>query len=307
MLTNCILEELKKEEDLTKVWPKEAQNFTPWVANNLNLINEILGMELELVETESKVGSFSADIVAKDTETGGYVVIENQLNDTDHDHLGKIITYASGKDAKTIVWIVKRARDEHRQAIEWLNANTDPEVGFYLLEIELWQIGDSNLAPKFNVVEKPNNWAKSVKPKSNITDNRLQLVDFWNKFNEFAKKTDFTKIFKLRSSQPQNFYEIAIGSSKYKLNIEAIRQKRQATAGIYINNDKELYKTFETDKDKIEANLGVPIIWRDAKKDSRFFTTISFDINDTESWPNIFKWYIDRCFAFKKVIQPYVK
>lgn len=114
-----------------------------------------------LEERESAVEKYSVDIYGKEEGTDRKVIIENQLEDSNHDHLGKIITYASGKDVKTIIWIVKRARDEHRQAIEWLNAHTDEEVGFFLLEIELWRIGDSLAALKFNIVSKPNDWGKA--------------------------------------------------------------------------------------------------------------------------------------------------
>ena len=161
------LDTLTQEPNLRKAWPNEAKDFTPWLASHLEYIGNILEMDLELVEKESKVGGYSADILAKvadaEDDSESYVVIENQLEDSNHDHLGKLITYASGKKAKAIVWVVKKARDEHREAIKWLNDNTTSELGFYLLEIELWHIGTSKLAPKFNVVERPNEWAKVVK------------------------------------------------------------------------------------------------------------------------------------------------
>ena len=116
-----------------------------------------------LEETESAVGSFNVDIfAAEEGGTGRKIIIENQLEETNHDHLGKIITYASGKGAEVVIWIVKRARDEHKQAVEWLNQHTDKNIGFFLLEIELWKINDSLPAPKFNVVERPNDWAKTM-------------------------------------------------------------------------------------------------------------------------------------------------
>ena len=127
----------------------------------LKELSNTIGIDIVLEERESAVGKYSDDIYGREEGTDRKIVIENQLEDSNHDHLGKIITYASGKDAKTIIWIVKRARDEHRQAIEWLNAHTDEEVGFFLLEIEVWKIGDSLAAPKFNIVSKPNDWGKT--------------------------------------------------------------------------------------------------------------------------------------------------
>ena len=144
------LGKLEKIDDLRTIWPHEAQNFTKWLAQeeNLGLLSETIGIELVLEERESSVGDFSADLYASEEGTGRKVIIENQLEDTNHDHLGKIITYASGKNAEVVVWIVKRARDEHRQAIEWLNQHTDEKIGFFLLEIELWRIDESSPAPK---------------------------------------------------------------------------------------------------------------------------------------------------------------
>lgn len=127
-----------------------------------NLGNEVR-LDTELLEREAKTGSFSTDILAKDTYSDDYIIIENQLEQTDHNHLGKIITYASGHDANTIIWIVKSVKEEHRQAVDWLNEHTDMDINIFLIKIELWKIGDSNIAPKFNIISSPNNWTKTVK------------------------------------------------------------------------------------------------------------------------------------------------
>ena len=172
--------------DLRSVWPHEANDFTKWLAqdDNLTLLGDAIDIELELEERESSVGSFSVDIFAKEVGTNRRVIIENQLEDTNHDHLGKLITYASGTGAEVIVWVVKRARDEHRQAIEWLNQHTDSNIGFFLLEIELWQIGDSEKAPRFNIVEKPNDWTKTMKSIEGLSNTDLLKLEFWTGFND---------------------------------------------------------------------------------------------------------------------------
>lgn len=148
------------------VWPHEALNFTKWLAQeeNLTMLGDACSIELELKDTESAVGSFAVDIYAQEADTERKVIIENQLEDTNHDHLGKIITYAAGKGAGVVIWVVARARDEHRNAIEWLNEHTDSDCAFFLVEIEVWRIGDSPMAPRFNVVESPNEWARAEKP-----------------------------------------------------------------------------------------------------------------------------------------------
>lgn len=150
-------------KDIRSVWPDEARDFTPWLAKpeNIEILAEAIGIDLSVEDTEVSVGDFRADIIAYETDTDRKVLIENQLEDTNHDHLGKLITYAAGTGADFIIWIVKHVRDEHRAAVEWLNNHTDEQIGFFLCEIKVYQIGDNALkAPKFEVIEKPNNWVK---------------------------------------------------------------------------------------------------------------------------------------------------
>ena len=161
MTTN--LGKLEEVQDLRSVWPNEAKDFTPWLSGNIDRLGEIIGIDIDVEETESAVGDFNVDIFAVDADTGKKIIIENQLEATDHDHLGKLITYASGKAAGLVIWIVKKAREEHRAAIEWLNSHTTEDIGFILCELKLYRIGDSDIAPAFNVIEQPNNWAKEMK------------------------------------------------------------------------------------------------------------------------------------------------
>ena len=162
---------LKEITDLRSIWPHEALNFTPWVAENVELLADAVGFDITVDETESSVGDFNVDIYASETGTDRKIIIENQLEDTDHDHLGKLITYASGKDADVVIWVVKHAREEHKAAVEWLNNHTDDKIGFFLCEIKLFQIGDSDIAPSFTVVERPNDWTKEIK-KTTLTNPR---------------------------------------------------------------------------------------------------------------------------------------
>ena len=161
MSTN--LGKLEEVQDLRSVWPNEAKDFTPWLSSNISRLGETLGIDIDVEETESAVGDFNVDIFAVDADTGKKIIIENQLEATDHDHLGKLITYASGKAADLVIWVVKKARDEHKAAIEWLNNHTTEDIGFILCEIKLYRIGDSAIAPSFVVIEKPNDWAKEMK------------------------------------------------------------------------------------------------------------------------------------------------
>ena len=153
-----------KKVDLREEWKNEASDFTSWLAQdeNLQLLSEEIGIDISLIQTEASVGKFSVDILAEEENTGRKVVIENQLEPTNHDHLGKIITYASGFDAEIVIWIVKDVRDEHKQAVDWLNDHTDDKINIFAIRMELWQIGDSPYAPKFYVVSKPNDWSFRV-------------------------------------------------------------------------------------------------------------------------------------------------
>ena len=147
--------------DLRECWPHEAGDFTPWLAqkDNIQLLGVALGMELELQQQEASVGDFSADLFCIDAADEEPVVIENQLERTNHRHLGQILTYAAGLEACTVVWVVKEFREEHRAALDWLNRITESKFRFFGLEIEAFRIGDSPPAPRFEVVVKPNDWA----------------------------------------------------------------------------------------------------------------------------------------------------
>ncbi len=170
MVTLGTLEEIK---DLRGIWPHEAHDFTPWLARNIGVLGETIGIDISIKETESSVGNFNADIFALDADTGRKIIIENQLGDTDHDHLGKLITYASGKEADFVIWVVKKARPEHRAAIEWLNNHTDEGVGFFLCEIKVYRIGGSEPAPKFEIIEQPNDWIKEMKQTGSQMERRI--------------------------------------------------------------------------------------------------------------------------------------
>lgn len=171
---------LEEITDLRTVLSNEATDFTPWLAadENISLLADAVDLEIAVEETESNVGDFHVDIFATDAITGRRIIIENQLEDTNHDHLGKLITYAAGKSAEIIIWIVKHAREEHRAAVEWLNNNTDEHIGFFLCEIKLYRIGDSAPAVKFDVIEKPNDWTKELRKVESISETQQERYNY---------------------------------------------------------------------------------------------------------------------------------
>ena len=298
------LGKMKRINDLRSVWPHEANDFTKWLAQEANLeeLGNNIGIDIDLEERESSVGSFNVDIYAVESGTGRKIIIENQLEDTNHDHLGKLITYASGKGAEVIVWIVKRARDEHRQAIEWLNRHTDSNIGFFLVEIELWQIDDSLLAPKFNVVEKPNDWAKTMKVVEGLNSTEMLKLNFWQFFNDtMSQNAEFCKYFNLRKPQPHHWYDLSIGTSSCFISLNINTQKKKVDAGIYIPNDKELFHKFKACKIDFEKSFGCDVEFRDTGKASRILIAKSINVKDSSKWLEISNWLFDRAKIFKTI------
>ena len=192
--------------ELRKIWETEAQDFTPWLATeeNLSILADTLYMELELEAQETNVGQFRADILCKNTDDGSWVLIENQLERTNHKHLGQILTYAAGLHAVTICWIAESFTEEHRATLDWLNEISGERFQFFGLEIELWRIGDSSPAPKFNVVSRPNDWIRSVTEETSprgksLTPTKLQQRDFWAALMKQLRDTKSP----VRSKKPQ--------------------------------------------------------------------------------------------------------
>jgi len=301
-----------EEVSLRDHWKNEALNFTNWLAEkeNLELLGKTIGISLEIEQREAAVGSFYADILAKDGN-GNYVIIENQLEATDHSHLGQIIAYASGKDAKTIVWIAKKFRDEFRKAIEWLNQHTDDDINFFAIEIELWKIGDSAPAPKFSIIEKPNEWAKIIKDTGNIkgktkTETELKRLDFWTGLIEYANENNIS-IFTQKSSK-DHWYNVAIGTSGVWVSLTVLFSNNKITCGFYIFDDKKLYDDLESLKNEIEKEMGYPLIWdrkQDNVKASCIFIEKTIDFKNEDN-KIAYKWMTDNAVIFRKVFTNYL-
>ncbi len=273
------LGKIKYIKDMRSVWHHEARDFSKWLAQDENLeeLSAAIGIDIVLEERESSVGSFNVDLYAMEEGTDRRIIIENQLEDTNYDHLGKLITYASGKGAEVIVWIVRRARDEHRQAIEWLNQNTGVNIGFFLVEIELWQIDDYAIAPKFNVVERPNDWAKQMKNVGSLSDTKQLQLHFWQQLSEYIKSHDvFAKEFSPRKAQPQHWYDLSIGSSSYHICLTVNTQKNLLGSEIYIPDDKDKFAMFKKHDQEIESLIGSHVEWREATKATRIITPHSY-------------------------------
>jgi len=306
-----MLSKLKKIE-LRKAWNNEASDFTIWLSEeeNIALLSDEIGIDIKVLETEASVGKFNVDILAEEENTGRTIIIENQLEPTNHDHLGKVITYASGYDAEIIIWIVKEVRAEHKQAIDWLNVHSDEKTNFFAIKMELWQIGDSPFAPNFQIVSQPNDWAKAIKSSTarpKITETKIKQFEFWNKFKEYSKNKG-SKL-KLRKVYHQHWYDISIGSSEAHIALTINTQENLLGCELYIVQSKELFNGLEKNKSKIEAELNEELKWMELpeRKASRIRLTRDADINDTDKWEDYSEWLKTNAEKFQKVFHKYIK
>lgn len=300
---------LKEITDLRSIWPHEALNFTPWVAENVDLLADAVGLDITVDETESSVGDFNVDIYASETGTDRKIIIENQLEDTDHDHLGKLITYASGKGADVVIWVVKHAREEHKAAVEWLNNHTDDKIGFFLCEIKLFQIGDSQIAPAFTVVERPNDWTKEIRKTASANSTQQQRLEYWQAFNDYAfSDANFSRIFNKRKPTTDHWMDFSIGSSACHIAVSQIQKRKAVDVELYINDDKELFKSLFAYKDEIEKNMEMELEWKELpeRKASRILIEKTVDLDDRATWPEQFDYIMDTCIKMKRAFKRYL-
>lgn len=305
------LERLEEVEDLRTAWPHEALDFTPWLAqeDNIALLADAVGIDITVDETESAVGDFNVDIAASETGTNRKIIIENQLGDTNHDHLGKLITYASGKSADVVIWLVKRAREEHRSAIEWLNSHTDEGIGFFLCEIKLYRIGASSPAVKFEVIEKPNDWVKGIKKSEAASETKQHLYDYWVAFQDYAfQNSQFSKRFNRRKPSTDHWMNFSIGSSAYHMSVSQIRSRSELDVELYINDDKDLFRDLFQNREAIEAEAGLSFDWRELpnRKASRILVARNVDFNDKPNWPQQFEWLMGALIKMKDAFGLYL-
>jgi len=296
--------------DLRDAWSMEPE-FTRWLAEeeNLSALSEELGLELTLIQTEADVGDFNVDILAEETATGSKVIVENQLEVTNHDHLGKLITYASGHDAKYVVWIFRDIREEHRQAIDWLNEHTTDELNFFAVKLELWQVSGSIPAPKFDVISRPNEWAKTIKKQGSQgqpSEGKLRQFEFWTQLQAYIKSQKNNT--RPQTPRAQHWTNISIGSSQAHIALTMRMREGRLGCELYISNNKSLFNHLKERKEVIEAELGTKLEWIEAAKAARILqTTKGFDIADETNYQKHFDWLLERASAFKKTFADRIK
>ena len=304
-MTSHTLGSLERVE-LREIWANEAQDFTPWLAReeNLAILAETLNIELELEAQEQEVGPFRADLLCRDTGCDDWVLIENQLAQSDHRHLGQLLTYASGLEAVTIVWVAARFVEEHRATLDWLNKITDESFRFFALEIELWKIGDSPPAPRFNVVARPNDWSRAIARAAHSINNAepsqtaAMQLRYWEALNSVLQhKAGPVK----GTSRPRRLSSLpySIGSSRCRLRACMRKSGRSIRAELYLTGAtaKPFFHLLRQQQEAVEKELGYALEW-DEKTDTNYSRIAIFlhdvDPEDEADWPRQHGWLADR-------------
>ncbi len=306
--------------ELRQAWFGEASDFTPWLAlpENITLLAEAIGIELEVDSYEKNVGPFRADILCRDTLTSHYVLIENQLERTDHMHLGQLLTYAAGLEAVTIVWVASRFTEEHRAALDWLNNATTTGFDFFGLEVELWRIGDSAMAPKFNVVSKPNDWTRSVREQAAAThagaptESQQKHLAFWTQFRKYLEDSG-SSVLPTRPST-DHWSTVPVGRSNFSLAVSNNFRDGRSHVNLSLTRPdaKAHYRLIEA-RHKIEVNARLAPLgeleWRPmlGAKESQILVRRRVPSADPTTWPELNAWMATTLSEMHDLFRPIVR
>lgn len=289
------------EVDIRTAWDHEAREFTPWLAANLACLSDALGVPLELVQLEAAVGPFSADLLLKNASDSSLVLVENQLQTSDHSHLGQILTYLQGLEAKTVVWVAPHFRDEHLSAIRWLNNNTLSEYAFFAIQIKAVRIGDSPIAPVLNVLERPNEWERAIHrmAQSEVSEQGIMRQKFWQRYQElFPEESAFG------AAKAGNCRWHTLGECEL-----IVGQYLSATkVGVYVRGLKNasptnVYDRLLVSREVLEKELSATLL---PHKEGRFLITErSIDISDYMQWDELCRWLCQVTRRYEQELRAY--
>jgi len=301
------------EVDLRGIWDYEARDFTPWLKENIDRLNQVLGLDIEITEREGAVGPFAVDLVGKDLSSGRTVIIENQLEPTDHTHLGQLLTYTAGRGAKIVIWISPQFREEHRQALDWLNENTGEDQVFFGVEIKLVRIDNSRPAPLFKLVSQPNEWQKSIAGSKTISTRGEAYQEFWTvllgKLKERAPGMTNAK-----KGSPQSWCSIGAGRTGFAY-AAAFKSKGRLSAEVDIDTgerekNKQFFDQLYEQKDGIEKELNMALSWErmDSAQGCRIavYREGSIGANEKEL-DELQDWAIETLIKFRNVFGKRIK
>ena len=304
--------------NVREVWAGESRDFTPWLAENADQLGEALGMDLIHEQTEAAVGRYSADLVFREVSTDRFVVVENMFDPTDHDHLGKLITYAAGLEASYAVLLSPEFREEHRSALSWLNSVSADDFGFFGVVLEAWRIGDSLPAPRLRVAVKPDNWGRSVRAarvNSELSERARTYQQFWGEFLPAfrIRYPDWT-----RATSPQKISWMGFPSShssllKYKAAFCRLDGRSRLRAEAYIDTEnaettKAAFDNLHLRKQQIEEAVDETLEWSrlDSKRASRvsLYFPEEIQVTDEERWPKALSWLVEAMGRMRDAFNP---
>jgi hypothetical protein len=298
--------------DLRSIWPDEARYFTPWLAKeeNLRRLSDALNLELELDRVEVAVGPYSADVVAVDAFSNSKVVIENQLEKTNHDHLGKVLTYASGLEASVLIWIAKKFTEEHRQTFDYLNECTSGRLRLYGVEIEVVRIGNSVPAPLFKIVSSPNDYVAATHNASvGISETKSLYLELWTAFRDYCRARG--ESFSLQTPPARHWYTVSIGRSRFSVGLTVSTMHKRLGCELYLrgNTAKQAFRLLKEGQNDIERELG-SLEWLELPEgqDCRIVDYLQdFDPRNRQDWDRGFGWLKKRAEEFRSVFSIRVK
>ncbi len=306
--------------NLREIWKTEAADFTPWLAKeeNLRTLSEALDLKLEYEAQEKSVGPFRADILCKIVGLDEHwVLIENQLERTDHIHLGQLLTYASGLEAVTIIWIAARFTEEHRSTLDWLNKITNEDFKFFGLEVELWRIGDSLAAPKFNIVSKPNNWSKAVASAANsisaenLSELKKNQLHYWEALHKNLNELN-GPISGNRKPQPYSWMSYSVGRTGFSANASTSTLDNSIRVEIYITGQhaNAYFHLLKEHRTTIEEEFGDELDWQELPEGMDTRIVLYYPkktLKDESDWPNQHAWLAENLNKLHSVFSHRIK
>lgn len=311
------LSHLEYIKDPKDVWPSEAHDFTPWLLNNAVRLSEVLGIDLELTENEYPVGDFALDLIGRDLTNDCPLIVENQLTVTDHTHLGKVVTYSAGTDARTIVWMATRFREEHRQALDWLNQVAEGNARFFGVEIQAVRIADSPPAPLFQLRAQPNDWASLVSSttRASVVSSGKGgfYIQFWSSFIERVREEhpDWTNARKPSSANWLSMPCPFKGGPYYSASFAAGGKLRSELYIDYPQPDdvESLYGFLAEHQDHIETSYGSSLSWEPltGRRASRIAEYRSGDVANVSEHDEYIDWFFVSGAKFRAAIAPLAK
>ena len=289
--------------DLRRAWPNEARSFTPWLADNLDKLAEVIGIPLDLESREVDVGRFAADLLARNPQDGSLVLIENQLERSDHSHLGQILTYLAGLEAKTIIWIAREFDDAHRSAVNWLNEHTTDPFAFFAVRVKVVQIGDSPLAPVFEIVEQPNEWDRRIhavaRESSELSELGLFRREFWEYFF-----SNYPREIELRKNHAASWVSHEVPGADLIVG----QYLGQNEVGVYVcgrrgESSEEVFWRLKRQETSIRNDLGTEIGEHPNVNGHYCGDRIAINSRDRGNWKRMTEWLHEACRVRVELLQ----